>query len=325
MSRVSVVIPSYNRAHIVGQAIRSALEQTLPPDEVIVVDDKSSDDSRELLTSLAEKESRLRPVFQEVNQGPAGARNRGVAEARGDYVAFLDSDDLWAPNHLKSCVAFLDANPELDLVFGDLCRLCHDGRVLHPAFLWEHKKIGQYLVPDPSHAGWFLFKVPEAQALLQQYVVPVQTAVVRRETALAFPFDRAIFGPEDYDCMMRMARAGKRFGFVNRVHCDCFIHESNLMSNGRSAIRESVETRKVWVKVLGDPALTPSERTLVRDHIAQLYFDEAYAHRGDGNLPAAVRAHLRSLRARFTWRGVRGLIGTLGAGLRPGRPAVAAQ
>jgi GT2 family glycosyltransferase len=308
MSRISVVIPTYNRRELVRRAIESALGQTLPPEEVVVVDDNSADGTPQMLRSWQATEPRLRPVCNPVNQGPAGARNLGVATARCDLVAFLDSDDVWGPGHLEACARLLEARPHLDLVFADLCRLRHDGTVLHPRYLTDHKRINQYLVADTGSPDWFTFRGPESQVLLRDYLVPVQTSVARRGAALSIPFDVNILGPEDYDFALRMARAGKRFGYVNRVHCQCFIHDGNLLSNGNAAIRESREVRKVWVKLLSDPTLRPSERHVVRDRIAQLFFDEGYAHRCSGDRMAAVRAHFSGVRARFSWRALKGLV-----------------
>src|SRR3954449_1587267 len=85
---ISVIIPTFNRAHLLERAITSALSQTLPPAEVIVVDDASTDDTRALLAGLCGRDARIRPILQPQNQGPSGARNRGLAEARYDNVAF---------------------------------------------------------------------------------------------------------------------------------------------------------------------------------------------------------------------------------------------
>jgi glycosyltransferase involved in cell wall biosynthesis len=109
---ISVIIPAYNRAREVGNAIDSALAQTLPPLEVIVVDDGSTDETPEVLARYGD---RIRIVRQE-NQGVAAARNAGIAVARGELLAFLDSDDVWLPRKSELQAARIDADPELGLV-----------------------------------------------------------------------------------------------------------------------------------------------------------------------------------------------------------------
>ncbi|HEY2324319.1 MAG TPA: glycosyltransferase family A protein, partial [Thermoanaerobaculia bacterium] len=104
MKSVSVVIPSYNYARYLGEAIDSALAQTLPPLEVIVVDDGSTDETSEVLATYAD---RIR-VLRQKNSGVAVARNSGIAAAHGEYVAFLDADDIWLPRKLELQMARFD-------------------------------------------------------------------------------------------------------------------------------------------------------------------------------------------------------------------------
>jgi len=111
---VSVIIPVYNGEPYLAEAINSALQQTLSPEEIIVVDDGSLDDTRKIASSFA---SRIRYFFQE-NAGAAAARNTGVMAATGNYLSFLDSDDLWMPDKLERQLDCFAADPSLDVVFG---------------------------------------------------------------------------------------------------------------------------------------------------------------------------------------------------------------
>jgi len=104
---VSIVMPVYNAASYLEKTIRSAQEQTYTNWELIAVDDCSADDSFAMLCRMAEQDSRIRPVRQEKNAGAAMARNRGMELAQGRFLAFLDSDDLWAKNKLEKELAFL--------------------------------------------------------------------------------------------------------------------------------------------------------------------------------------------------------------------------
>jgi glycosyltransferase involved in cell wall biosynthesis len=114
-TRISVVIPTYNSAAYLPAAIDSAFNQTLPPFEIVVIDDGSIDNTVEVLKPY---EVRIRYIFQE-NKGPAAARNRGIAEANGDLIAFLDSDDVWLPEKLELQVPVLTENPKIGLVHSD--------------------------------------------------------------------------------------------------------------------------------------------------------------------------------------------------------------
>ena len=105
---VSVVIPAYNSAATITRALESVLTQNRPADEIIVVDDGSADNTHEVI----KKFPGVRYIRQD-NQGPAAARNNGVRTANGKYVAFLDSDDYWASDHLKNLSLVLGSNPDL--------------------------------------------------------------------------------------------------------------------------------------------------------------------------------------------------------------------
>lgn len=111
-SLISTVIPTYNYDRFVTVAVESALSQTYPNHEVIVVDDGSTDETRDRLTPY---EGRIRYLYQE-NQGLSAARNTGIRASRGDLIAFLDSDDVWHPEKLTMQARYLEAHPELALL-----------------------------------------------------------------------------------------------------------------------------------------------------------------------------------------------------------------
>jgi glycosyltransferase involved in cell wall biosynthesis len=111
---VSVVVPTFNRAHMIARAIGSISDETFTDWEVIVVDDASSDDPRCALREYAE-DDRLRFFHHERNRGPSASRNTGIAVARDRYLAFLDSDDLWQRNKLEVQIAAIEFQPDPDL------------------------------------------------------------------------------------------------------------------------------------------------------------------------------------------------------------------
>src|ERR1700756_479405 len=114
---VSVVIPAFNAARYIPATINSVLSQTLRQFEILVVNDGSPDTS-ELEFALKPYAGRIRYIKQ-TNRGPAAARNTGIREARGKYTAFLDSDDLWFPEHLASQVLMLERDPSLGLTYSN--------------------------------------------------------------------------------------------------------------------------------------------------------------------------------------------------------------
>jgi glycosyltransferase involved in cell wall biosynthesis len=126
MIRVSAIVPVYNGAATVADAIRSALAQTFSALEIIVVDDGSTDSTPAVLEQFGD---RIR-VIRQSNAGSSAARNQGAAAAAGEYLAFLDADDLWEPQMAERCAAALDAHPECVMAFANLALVDSDGRDL---------------------------------------------------------------------------------------------------------------------------------------------------------------------------------------------------
>lgn len=148
---VSVIIPTYNRAHFLGQAIQSALDQTYPQVEVIVIDDGSTDDTAAVVAGFGD---RVRYVHQE-NSGVSAARNHGLRLARGATIAFLDSDDLLMPHKLETQIAYLEANPAVGMVYASHEFIHEDGRYhstcrLHPSSATYHRLLAECKIALPS-------------------------------------------------------------------------------------------------------------------------------------------------------------------------------
>ncbi len=131
---VTILIPTYNRAYCLAQAINSALAQTYTRVEVLVVDDGSTDRTAKLVQGAYGGDPRVRYVYQD-NRGVSAARNRGLREARGEYVAFLDSDDAWKPWKLEAQVACLKRLPAAGMIWSDMEAIGANGEVLDPRFL----------------------------------------------------------------------------------------------------------------------------------------------------------------------------------------------
>jgi len=114
---ISAVVPTYNRAHLITDALDSIHAQTCPVDEIIVVDDGSSDDTEEVVALWGRQNGISIIYLKQENAGGNVARNRGIEAAKNQFIAFLDSDDLWAKDKLEKQVALLKVKPELGAVY----------------------------------------------------------------------------------------------------------------------------------------------------------------------------------------------------------------
>jgi glycosyltransferase involved in cell wall biosynthesis len=219
MLSVTAVIPTYNRAKMVVEAVESALGQTRPPDEIIIVDDGSTDDTRH---AVAHYGDRLRYIRQD-NSGPAAARNHGIRVASGDFIAFLDSDDLWVKDRLEQQLAALAVHPGLDLIFGLEEKFApgrqFDVREIKEQEVWECLNSAGSLVPDPFGL------------LLKENFIPTSSVLFRRSCiATVGPLDSTVEPAEDYEFWFRFALQGFRFGFINAVLCRRRMHQGNIVN-----------------------------------------------------------------------------------------------
>lgn len=161
---VSVILPTYNRAHLVGRAINSVLNQTYQDFEIIVVDDGSTDDTKEVINSFTD--TRIRYIKHQQNKGGSAARNTGIKLANGKYIAFQDSDDEWLPQKLEIQVeAFSTASSEVGVVYTDMLRIEKDGKIKY----WHS--------PTVTYGNLIDTKILE----YQPFKIGIQSALINRE------------------------------------------------------------------------------------------------------------------------------------------------
>ena len=179
---ISVIIPTYNRAHTLRRALDSVLAQTRPADEILVIDDGSTDTSREL---LAQHYPQVRYLYQD-NAGVSAARNLGIKHASGDWLALLDSDDEWLPEKLARQSAAIDAQPNYQLCHCDEIWI-RNGRRVNP--MKKHAKAG----------GWIF------SHCLPLCAISPSAAMIRKDLIEHLGlFDESLPACEDYDLWLKV-------------------------------------------------------------------------------------------------------------------------
>jgi|KBSSwiStaDraftv2_1062776.scaffolds.fasta_scaffold255697_2 hypothetical protein len=284
--KVSVVIPTYNRAHSVVDAIASVLGQRHEELELIVVDDGSTDDTAARVAAVSDR--RLRYVRGR-HRGVSAARNLGVRRATGELLAFLDSDDLWQRDKLTHEVRMLARHPNVDVVFSDLEKR-HGDRVF-PSFMREtavfSRRLGEAAYPD----GLVLEPREIQLCLLEEVPIKPSALLLRRE---AFDrvggFDEAWTSSEDWEFLIRLAR-DHRFAYVDRALAVLFISPDSLhitdQSRGDEAMIRLLSRERE--RLAGDrEAVAAVRRGLVRrtKHCGWHHLDH-------GRRAPAFRAYLR--------------------------------
>ena len=292
---VSVIVPAWNAASHIGEALNSSFRQTHDPAEVIVVNDGSPDTPR-LVDALQpfRDRPRFRYIVQE-NGGPSAARNAGIRAASGEFVAFLDADDWWDPAYLDAQVRHL-TGAGLDLVYCD-ARLTGDsppaGRT--------------YMETAPSRGG-----VTVDSLISLDCNIPTSCTVARRRTVVdAGLFDPAIRRCEDFDLWVRMALNGARMGYHRQVLVTRRIHDASAVADVVAMFRSQLEVYAKCAGVLGTghPSL-PLLHEQIRRARADLALAEgkrqllAREYRRAARSLAAARAYYQSAKLTFAWLGL---------------------
>jgi glycosyltransferase involved in cell wall biosynthesis len=192
---VSVIVPNYNRHALLRGSLQSLLAQTCPPDQILVVDDGSTDGSdREAEAILAGVPGAM--VIRQANAGAAAARNAGMAHARGDWIGFLDSDDQWDPTRLARFHAMADARPTLEMAHCER-RYVEGGMVLRASGGFDPKTM------------------EDGAAMLGRFCIKTSTVLLHRalldRTGRAFATD--LVTCEDYELFWRAAAIARDIGF----------------------------------------------------------------------------------------------------------------
>ena len=301
---VSVVIPTYNRALFLGVAVASVREQTYPCMEIVIVDDGSTDDTAQVVAMLG---NGIRYITQ-ANAGPAAARNRGIQEARGDLVAFLDTDDRWLPEKTAKQVALISDRPEVALVASDEAMENAAGETLF-ASNFNHRGIFDQI------AGGAQGIVPNAPGLLLRVnFISTSTVLARRSVLTGLGgFNRELRYGEDLELWLRIA-AEHEVACVTSVEAVRVTHDTNTTKSVEPMLRGYVELAEVirgWARTR-----MPGWGFSADRYVAASLADLGYWYFSANRMQDARRAFAESLRQKITRRAlVYGAATTLPAGL----------
>jgi Glycosyl transferase family 2 len=245
---VSVVIPAYNTARYIPATLNSVLSQTFRDFEILVIND-GSPDTPQLERALQPFGARIRYIKQ-TNRGPSSARNTGIREARGKYIAFLDGDDLWFPEHLANQVSALQNDPLLGLTYANGIHIENETPV---AVAFDR---------TPQH------EPVTFEALLREdsTVNTSSTVALRRHLLEAGLFDEGLRRCEDFDLWLRMAHQGVKMNFSRRLQI------YHRLANGLAG--NPILMKRARAQVYGKagtlPDLTESQHATIRRKMSEI-------------------------------------------------------
>lgn len=253
---ISVVIPVHNRASIIQETIDNMLEQTYQDIEIIVVDDGSTDDLAEAMKKYEGPESKVRLIGYETNRGACYARNYGIREARGEYIALQDSDDLWSPEKLELQKAFLE-NEGLDVCICGMDLVDIDGHATgyHPAgFCTESMTLERELTCN---------------------FISTQLLFGHKKCFLEEPFDVEFPRFQDWDIGIRLVKR-YRMGYLNKRLAQRIVRGDSI---SRSKENTCKAIRMILTKYKSDYAKYPKAEAYVLDDYARKAAEIGLPHR----------------------------------------------
>jgi glycosyltransferase involved in cell wall biosynthesis len=275
---INIIVPAFNGSRFLGMTLESVLSQTLGDFELILVDDGSTDSTRQMAQAYAARDARVRVISQE-NRGVAAARNRGLAESdsRAPYVLFLDQDDLLEPDALARLVDAAEADPASVGAHGRIAVIGAGSE--RPEEADEFERIARER-PIVTTDGLIGALPPDAPTTLESAAVynPLRTpgvALLKRSALeTAGGFDAATEPADDWDLWLRLTRIG-HLTFVDAVTLRYRLHGAN--ASKIQARQMLAAERRVRRKALADPAYAQAQRVaLLRGHQA-LYRQQARA------------------------------------------------
>lgn len=204
---ISVVIPTYNRAKILEKSIESVLKQTLPVDEIIVVDDFSTDQTQKVVESF--KSEKVKYVVNSFKKGANGARNTGIMLAKGQYIAFQDSDDRWLPLKIAKQYQFMVENPNVDMCFCSM-NLKGSKRGIVPK-----RKVTSEEIKTQLEKGNF---------------ISTQTIFIKKNVAKNILFDECLKRFQDWDFVLRVAKK-YNIHHLNEVLVEVVVQNDSISKN----------------------------------------------------------------------------------------------
>ncbi len=272
MTKTSVIISTYNLCNMIEDTINSVLGQTEPDLEVIVVDDGSTDNTRAVVEGI--RDSRVKYFYKD-NGGTPSSYNYGFSKAKGQYVAFLDHDDLWPENYLQVMLSHLENSSEFGVAYSPIT-------VLYP----DDSKIKSYRRPK-GKSGWL------TSDLFKRNFIWNSAAIIRRSVLENLYFDESLrTGCEDWDCFLRLSTQ-TQFLFVRDVEAIRREHEKNL-SKKMSLLPTRILVLERFYFRLGGDKIVPT--SVARHGISHACRKVAKAHRLKANRSAAITLYKRAIR-----------------------------
>jgi glycosyltransferase involved in cell wall biosynthesis len=245
---ISIIIPTYNYAHFLGDTLECVIHQEYNAVEIIVIDDGSTDDTRIVVEQYIKQDGRIKYFYQE-NRGLSAARNLGVEKSTGQYIQFLDADDLISKNKLSLQMDHFTSNPDLDISYccGYYFKDGHPETLYKSAFLSQEEWI-------PRLDGMYFNAI---HSLIKYNIMPVNSALTKKDALVQIGlFNEELRSLEDWEFWLRCAFGGVKFQYLEAEFAFALVrmHKNSMSQNRVRMYKYEIDVRlkiKDWILVNG--------------------------------------------------------------------------
>lgn len=288
---VSIIVPAYNLSDLIAETLDSILSQSFTNFEVLVVDDASTDNTRSIIKAFNDKDKRIKLLSNVYTKGVSGARNTGIDEATGEWMAFLDGDDLWSVNSLSARLKCLDDYPDAQLISGDYSRFSESIDRLEQSNastndVWKDY-FGKSLI-----TGEVVIVDEPVKHFLRAALVHTGTVLVKSDIVKKLKgFDESLLNCEDTQLWLKISAVVDRLIFVPETLLYYRQREGSLTKNAVSMFHYGPEAYRA---LLNDPAFENYKKEVLKN-IAHYNSMNSYFYRNNKQYMLALQWSFQSL------------------------------
>lgn len=211
-------MPVYNLEKYIGDAIKSVLNQTMKDFELIIINDASKDDTEKIIRKFVKIDKRIKLINHKKNKLRAGALNTGLNHAKGEYITFLDGDDLYTSNKLELQSSYLDQHPEVDMLYTNMLRFYPDGKIKLIQAIKFEKDPKDILIKASKRKDLGEIRAHRLINLKKRKrIIPGASAMIRKEVFKDLRFDESLPTAQDYDMWFKIIGKGYKLAKLPRI------------------------------------------------------------------------------------------------------------
>jgi glycosyltransferase involved in cell wall biosynthesis len=299
---ISIIIPSYNSAQYLSATLNSILNQGYPNFEIILVDDGSTDNTREIIDSF--NDDKIIYIYQDNSGGPSKPRNVGIQSSSGLLICLFDSDDIMLETKLEDSVD-LFSRSDVDLIFTDFSVIDENSVITKSSFLEDYTYFRRLLEPIQGFDHCFELKGAAYNALLNSNFIGTSSVIARRDVINEIGyFDESLKNSDDIDYWYRVALKGKRIGFIDKIEHHYRRRSGSISSRG-------LDNYVPIIKVLENQfanVTNEDDLSLLKKRIADVRLTFAWHAFKADHYSLAKEQYKKSLKNGITYQGIKGYL-----------------